>query len=182
MRRREADFPHGLTEAVAVFGFVDGVGTGADHLDAQPVQRAVAMQREGGVQRRLAAHGRQQRHSLARMLGALALDHLGDDLGRDRLDIGGVGQFRIGHDRRRIGIHQDDPVSFGTQRLAGLGAGIVEFASLTDNDRAGSDDQDGVDVGAFGHQFLQMVLRAYKGNRGEFQQGAALAPATLPQL
>ena len=86
------------------------------------------------------------------MLGALALDDLGDDLRRDRLDIGGVGQIRVGHDRRRIGIHQDDPVSFGAKRLAGLGAGIVEFASLADDDRAGSDDQDGVDVCALGHR------------------------------
>ena len=31
--------------------------------------------------------------------------------GRDRLDIGGVGQIRIGHDRGRIGIDQHDPVA-----------------------------------------------------------------------
>ncbi len=39
------------------------------------------------------------------------------------------------------------------QRLAGLGAGVVEFAGLADDDRAGADDHDGFDVGALGHRF-----------------------------
>ena len=68
--------------------------------------------------------------------GPLLLDDLGDDLRRDRLDIGGVGQIRIGHDRGRIGIDQHDPVALVLQRLAGLGAGIVELAGLADDDRA----------------------------------------------
>ena len=72
----------------------------------------------------------------------LLLDDLGDDLRRDRLDIGGVGQIRVGHDRRRIGVDQDDPVALLLERLAGLGAGIVELAGLADDDRAGADDQD----------------------------------------
>ena len=38
--------------------------------------------------------------------------------GRDRLDIGGVGQLRIGHDRRRVRIDQDDPIALLLQRLA----------------------------------------------------------------
>ena len=180
VRDREADLLHRLAEKLAVLRLVDGVGAGADHLDAEPVQHAVAMQGQRGVERRLPAHGRQQRHSPG--CRPLALDHLGHDFRRDRLDIGRVRQFRIGHDRRRIGIHQDDPVSFGAQRLARLGAGIVEFASLADDDRAGADDQNRFDVGAFGHQFLQMVLRAYKGNEPSFNKGSCAALATLPQV
>src|SRR6266567_2009447 len=80
---------------------------------------------------------------------------LGDDLGhhfrRYRLDIGGVGQFRIGHDRGRIGVDQDDAKTLFLQRLAGLGAGIVELARLADDDGAGPDDQDRLDVGASWH-------------------------------
>jgi hypothetical protein len=83
--------------------------------------------------------------------GRSLLDDLGDHLRRDRLDIGRVGQIRIGHDRRRIGIDQDDPIALGLQRLAGLRAGIIELAGLADDDRAGADDQDRFDVGAFGH-------------------------------
>ena len=76
---------------------------------------------------------------------------LRDDLRRDRLDIGRVGQVRVGHDGRRIGIDQNDPVALFLERLAGLGAGIVELAGLADDDRSGADDQDRGDVGPFGH-------------------------------
>jgi hypothetical protein len=48
-------------------------------------------QRQRAVQRGLAAHGRQQREAAGNDV-ALLLDDLGDDLGRDRLDIGGVRQ------------------------------------------------------------------------------------------
>ena len=85
--------------------------------------------------------------------------------GRDRLDIGGVGQVRVGHDRRRIGIDQDDPVALVLQRLAGLGAGIVELAGLADDDRPGADDEDRLDVGALRHG-LAGTSRRTKPRRG----------------
>ena len=77
---------HGVAEQLAVFGHFDGVALGADHLDADTFPDARSFQRQRSVQRRLAAHGRQQR------VGAFFLDDLGDELGRDRLDIGGIGQ------------------------------------------------------------------------------------------
>jgi hypothetical protein len=52
--------------------------------------------------------------------GLFLFDDLGDHFGGDRLDIGRVGQFRIGHDRRRVRVDQDDPVALLFQRLAGL--------------------------------------------------------------
>ena len=135
-RRLQADARHRLAEQLAVLGLVDGVGGGADHLDVEFLQHAHLAQRQRAVERGLPAHGRQQR------VGPLLLDDLGDDLRRDRLDIGGVGQIRIGHDGRRIGVDQDDPVALVLERLAGLRAGIVELAGLADDDRAGADDQD----------------------------------------
>ena len=113
-RRRQADARHGLAEQLTVFRHVDGVGGGADHLDAEFLQRAHLAQRQRAVERRLPAHGRQQ------SVGPFLLDDLGDDLRRDRFDIGGVGQIRIGHDGRRIGVHQDNPVALVLERLAGL--------------------------------------------------------------
>ena len=74
-----------------------------------------------------------------------------DELRRDRLDIGGVGHLRVGHDGGGVRIDQDDPVAFRLQRLAGLNPGIVELARLADDDRAGADDEDGLDVAALGH-------------------------------
>ena len=150
-RRLQPDPGHGLAKTAAVLGLVDGVGGGADHLDVEFCQRALLAQRQRAVQRGLAAHGRQQRKTAGNDV-AFLLDDLGDDLRRDRLDIGGVGQFRIGHDGGRIGIDQDDAVALVLQRLDRLGAGIVEFAGLADHDGTGADDQDGGDVGSFGHQ------------------------------
>jgi hypothetical protein len=136
-RRLQADPLHRLAKQFAVLGLVDRLGGGSDHGDAVLLQHPHPPQRQGAVQRGLAAHGRQQR------VGAFLLDDLGDDLRRDRLDIGGVGDIGIGHDGRRVGIDQHDPVALFLEGLAGLGAGIVELAGLADDDRTGADDEDG---------------------------------------
>ena len=141
----EPDLEHGLAEQAPVLRLVDGRVRGTNQLHAHPIQRPVARQRHGDVERGLPAHGRQER------VGALSRDDLGDDRGRDRLDVGHVRRLRVGHDRGRVGIDQDHPVAFLAQRLAGLRAGIVELAGLADHDRPGADDQDRAKVGAFGH-------------------------------
>jgi len=51
-----------------------------------------------------------------------ARDDLLDALGRDRLDVGAVGELRIRHDGGGVGIGQDDPKSVLPQGFAGLGA------------------------------------------------------------
>ena len=142
LRRREPDPVHRLAEELAVLGLVDGVGGGADHLHVEFFKRAHAAERERRVERRLSAHGRQQGEAAGEDV-PLLLDDLRDDLRRDRLDIGGVGEIRIGHDRRRIRIDEHDPVALGLQRLHGLRARIIELAGLADDDRARADDEDG---------------------------------------
>ena len=144
-RAFQPDLVHGVAELLAVFSLFDHLGAGADHLDPELFQHARLFKGQRTVQRRLAAHGRQKR------VGALFLNDLGDEFGRDRLDIGRVGHFRIGHDGGRIGIDQNDAIAFGSQGLAGLDAGIVELTSLADDDRARADDQDRFQVRAFGH-------------------------------
>ena len=57
----------------------------------------------------------------------------------------------IGHDRGRIGVDQHDLVAQPAQGLAGLRAGVVELAGLTDHDRPGADDHHLLNVVAFGH-------------------------------
>ncbi|MEI6398974.1 MAG: hypothetical protein WCO71_09405, partial [Pseudomonadota bacterium] len=42
-------------------------------------------------------------------------------------------------------------VAFLAQGLAGLNAGVVELATLADDDGAGTDDEDAFDGGVFGH-------------------------------
>ena len=97
------------------------------------------------VQPGLAAQGRQ--HGV----GLLDGDDLLDELRGDRLDVGAVGHLGVGHDRGRVGVDQHDLVALLAQGLARLGARVVELAGLADDDRAGADDQDLVDVGTLGH-------------------------------
>jgi hypothetical protein len=109
------------------------------------VQHAVLGQIERAVQRGLAAHGRQQG------VRPLHRDDLLHHLPVDRFDVGDVRHLRVGHDGGRIGIHQDDAITFFAQRLAGLRAGIVELAGLTDDDRTGADDEDAFEIRALRH-------------------------------
>ena len=89
---------HRLTEALAIFGFFDTGHRGADHFDAVSVEHAHSGDFNGGIQSGLAAQGRQQG------VRPFARDDLGDRIGRDRLDVGPVGRFRIGHDRGRVAV------------------------------------------------------------------------------
>ena len=89
-RRRKTDARHRLAEKLAVLGLVDGLGGRADHLDVVLVEHPHLVQRQRAIERRLAAHGRQQREAAGHGIALLG-DDLGDDFGRDRLDIGPVG-------------------------------------------------------------------------------------------
>ena len=101
----------------------------------------MSCERDGGVERGLAAERRQQR------VGTLLRDDRFDELRRDRLDVGAVGELRVRHDRRRVRVHEDDPEAVLAQDLARLRAGVVELARLPDDDRARADDQDRFEVG-----------------------------------
>ncbi len=171
-RRLQADLVHRLAEQFSILGLVDGIGGGADHGDVELFQGAHLAQRQRGVERGLPAHGRQQRKAAGDGV-AFLLDDLGDDLRRDRLDIGGVGQVRIGHDGGRIGIDQHDPIALGLERLAGLRPGIIELAGLADHDRAGADDQDRGDVGPFRHHIR---IFAHKKRARSLRAGAGARP------
>ncbi len=158
-RRLQPDLVHGLAEQLSVLGLVDHLGACTDHLDSERVQHARAVQAERGIERGLPAHRGQQREA-ARQDVPLLLDDLGDHVRRDRLDIGGVGELRVGHDRGRVRIHQHDPVALVLERLAGLRARIVELARLADHDRPGAYDEDGLYVSAFRHRLVNVTLSA----------------------
>jgi len=96
------------------------------------------------------AEGRQQRVDPVPGRQLRSDDPL-DELGRQRLDVGGIGELRVGHDRGRVGVDQADAETLVAQHPAGLGAGVVELAGLADDDRSRPDHQDVVDVLASGH-------------------------------
>jgi hypothetical protein len=136
---------HRGAEGLAVLGAVDRLVVSADQLDAEALENAVVVQRLGQVERGLAAQGREKG------VRPLALDHLRDRAGEQRLYIGPVGELGVGHDRRRVRVDQHDLVALLQQHLARLHAGVVELGRLPDHDRPGSDQQDLLDVVTSGH-------------------------------
>src|SRR5215217_7343264 len=85
-------------------------------------------------------------------IGLLALDDQLDELRRHRLDVRPIRDLRIGHDRRWVGVDQDDLEPLLAKRLGGLRTGVVELGRLPDDDRAGADDEDPMDVSASRHE------------------------------
>ena len=141
----QADAVHGLTETVPGFGLFYGVQGGTDQFHAELFQNPLPGYFYGSVQPGLSAQGGQQG------VGAFFFDDLGHGLWGDRFDVGAIGRFRVGHDGGRVGVDQHHLVALFSERLARLGTGVVELAGLADDDGAGADDQDFMDVRAFGH-------------------------------
>jgi hypothetical protein len=136
---------HELLEDLAVLALVDRLEVRTDELDVVLLEDAVLVQLDGGVEGRLPAERRED--GVGALLGDDRLDHLP----RDGLDVGRVGEVRVRHDRRRVRVHEDDAHALLTQHAAGLGPRVVELDGLADDDRAGADDEDAVDVVALGH-------------------------------
>ena len=66
-------------------------------------------------------------------------DYFFKDLNGNRFNVSPRGELGIGHDGRRIGIHQDHFVSLFLQRLAGLNSRVIKLAPLADDDWTGTD-------------------------------------------
>src|SRR5208282_1258686 len=81
-------------------------------------------------------------------------DDFFDAFGRDGFDVSAVGELRVGHNGGRIRVHEHDAKALLLERLAGLRAGIIKLARLTNDDRAGADDEDAVNVSAPGHSSI----------------------------
>ena len=145
LRDLEPHLLHGLFEEEAVLPQAEGVDARAQHLDAVARERPPLVEGDGEVDPRLAADGGEQR------VRPLLFQNFLHHLGHQRLDVGGVGKLRVGHDRRRVRVDEDDAVALALQDAAGLGAGVVELAGLTDDDRTRAEDEDGAEIGPSGH-------------------------------
>ena len=114
LRNVRADRSHGLAELEAVLRDLDGFDRCADELDAVLLQRPVLAESDREIEGRLPADRRKHR------VRALAIDDLCQHFRRERLDVGPVGQLRIGHDRRRVAVDEDDLEPLGSEGLASL--------------------------------------------------------------
>lgn len=147
----EADFLHRHVETAAVFCFINRVGGGTNHGDAELFQHALTFQLQRAVQRRLTAHGWQHR------VRALFFNNLAYHFPVNRLDVGGISHFRVGHDGRRVGVHQNDAVTLFTQGFTRLRARVVKLTRLTDNNRARTQNQDTFISVRFGMALLLLI-------------------------
>ena len=151
LRDVRAGIEHELLEDLAVFALVDRLEVGADQLDVVLLENAVLVQVDRGVERGLAAQRRQDR------VGLLLGDDGLDDLPGDRLDVRGVREVGVGHDRRRVRVDEDDAHALFAQHPAGLRARVVELGRLADDDRARADDEHRVDVCSLRHCHFPLV-------------------------
>ncbi len=130
----------GALEEVAVLRARDRLDAGADELDPELAEDALALELQREVQCGLAAHRRQER------VGPFAPEHAGDAFEIERLDVGGVGEAGVGHDRGGVRVDDDRPEALLAQHLQRLAAGVVELAGLPDHDRPGADQADRMQV------------------------------------
>ncbi len=142
LRHRLADLLHRLLEQFAVLGLADSLQRRPQQLHAVPLKHAALRHLHRHIQAHLAAQRRQQ------PVRPLLVDHLGHELRSYRLDIHPVGDIRVRHDRRRVGIYQHHLEALVLEGAASLGAGVVELGRLADHDRPRTDD----------HNFLQIRL------------------------
>ena len=110
------------------------------------LEHAIARQHHRDVERRLAAHRRKQ------CIRLLALDDQLHELGGHGLEIRPVRDLRVRHDRGRVRVDENHLVPFLAQRLGRLGAGVVELGRLPDDDGAGANDENTVQISASRHE------------------------------
>ena len=184
LRHGQAGCLHRRAEAGTVFCGADRVQVGADQLDAVLGEDAVLGQLDGEIESGLPAEGGKERVRL------FAADDLGERRHVERLEVGGVGPFGVGHDRRRVRVREHDAVALGAQRAAGLDAGVVELAALADPDRPGADDQDAMEIRALRHA---VAIRSKKGTAScgpgaasgwnwSVSKPSPRSPSTVPSL
>ena len=134
-RHRLADLLHQPAKQIAVFGASDGIQWGTEQAHPIPIQHAGCGEVHGEVEAGLPTERGQQ--TVGALLGNDALD----DRHRQRLDIHGVGDVLVGHDRGRVRVDQHRRNALFAHGLAGLRAGVVELGSLPDHYRTGAENE-----------------------------------------
>ena len=135
-----ADLFHGIFEFLTVLGFADRLRRRTDKAHIMLFQEAFFLQLHGKIKSRLSSEGR--KHAVGFLLHDQLLYHLNGK----GFDINSVGNIFIRHDRSRIGIQKNNLDALLFQRTAGLGSRIVEFRRLADDDRAGTDHKNFMDI------------------------------------
>ncbi len=135
LNRRFTDATEQILEQFTILGHLNRFQRCAEQADSVMIENAEFAHLYGEIEPGLATDGCQ--HAFR----ALPLDHPADHIGCQWLDVHGVGNILVRHDRGGIGIHEDGTDAFLAQALAGLRTGVVEFGRLANHDRARADNE-----------------------------------------
>ncbi|MBT9149234.1 MAG: hypothetical protein DDT28_00655 [Dehalococcoidia bacterium] len=127
---------HCLLEENPIFGLSDCLELGPDKLHVIFLEDSPFGELGGDVQSNLTAEGGEE------SVRSFFLDYFFDHLWGQWFDVSRHCHLRVGHDRCRVRIDQNDFIALLPQRLASLAPGVIELAALPDDDRAGPDEQD----------------------------------------
>ena len=176
-RHLQADAQHCFFEQLPIFSLRDRLGICADQFHSMPRERAITVQLHRHIECGLSAHGWQNR------VRFFAFHDRLDHFCRDWLDVSAIGKLRIGHDRRRVRVHEHDLIAFFAQRLAGLHARIIKFAALPDHDWTRADEQDFLEIviprHLLWHRHPACVFRQLKYHRLEACATTRLPPSVV---
>ena len=134
-----------LLEQLPILRLLNGFAWGSQQLHVALLQNALLFQLHGKIQSRLAADAGDDG------VRPLKADDTGDIFQCQRLHVNLVRNGGVGHDGRGVAVAQNDLVALLFQGKTGLGTGIVEFRRLTDDDGAGANDQNFLQIGTFRH-------------------------------
>ena len=136
---------HFQPEFLAVFGSLNSQNIHPDNLHSIMVPHSCLITINTQIQCSLATHGRQHR------IDVVFFQDFFDVFLFEGLEINMIGIDLIGHDGGRVGVDEHHLNAFLAQRAGGLGAGIIEFTRLTDDNGAAADNQHGADASVSGH-------------------------------
>ena len=150
---------HRLVETLAIFRLVDSIGIGTDHLNTVLLENAMLGQVQGTVQCGLTTHGWQQ------CIGLFLGNNMLNRAPLYRFDIGRIRHRRVGHNRRRVGVDQNNPEALFAKCFTGLGPGIVKLTGLADYNRACAEDKDAFNISSFWHFVSISALLAARSHK-----------------
>ena len=142
------DFFHGFLEKFPVLRMFDGMEGGAQKLHVVFFQHSCFGELYCHVEAHLAAQGSQQG------IRSFFLNDFRHKRQGNRFDVDPVCNVHVRHNGGRIAVYQDHFHPLFPKGAAGLGAGVVKFRCLADDDGAGTDDKD------FLHVFINHFLNS----------------------
>ena len=144
-RNRLMDFLHSFLEHFAVFATFDCTDLSAQQTNIVLVQNALLFQFHSHVQTNLPTKSCQQG------IRTLTFDNFFNEFNADRFNIYTVSHMHISHNGCRVTVNQYNLQAFFLQSTASLSTCIVKLCCLTDDNRAGADNENLFNIFKFRH-------------------------------